>query len=229
VIPNSVTSIEGGAFSDWSLVPYVEIQAVTPPTLANAFAFSNQNNAPIYVPDESVDDYKEAANWVDLASRILPISDKLDVESVLSDRVDNLETSKQNKLIAGNNITINENTNVISAIGGGEGGEAGGSFYTEIADIVLNDTYSGTYSLQSDTVYVELIAHKMGVIQGTMFFSKVSLNSQWMGTFPWTGQVIGTLNIYYPEDNTFGIDWNDDNEDGAANYLKIIEHRFGDV
>jgi len=29
------------------------------------------------VPDESVDDYKTATNWVDLADRIFPISDKL--------------------------------------------------------------------------------------------------------------------------------------------------------
>ncbi len=77
VIPNSVTSIGDYAFCGWSLVPYVEIQAIVPPSLANADAFVGQNNAPIYVPDESVDDYKEATNWVDLADRIFPISDRL--------------------------------------------------------------------------------------------------------------------------------------------------------
>ncbi len=76
VIPNSVTSIANNAFSNWSLVPYVEMQRTTPPSLANANAFEGQNNAPIYVPDESVDDYKTAARWVFLASRIFPISDK---------------------------------------------------------------------------------------------------------------------------------------------------------
>jgi len=76
VIPNSVTSIGSSAFFNWSSVPYVEIQAITPPSLVNANAFNQQNNAPIYVPDESVDDYKEATNWVDLADRIFPISDK---------------------------------------------------------------------------------------------------------------------------------------------------------
>ncbi len=74
VIPNSVTNIGNYAFQDWVLVPYVEIQAITPPTLANANAFDGQNNAPIYVPNESVDDYKTANNWVDLASRIFPIN-----------------------------------------------------------------------------------------------------------------------------------------------------------
>ena len=75
VIPNSVTSIGEWAFAGWFLVPYVEILATTPPTLANANAFEAQNDAPIYVPDESVDAYKEATNWVDLADRIFPISD----------------------------------------------------------------------------------------------------------------------------------------------------------
>ena len=76
VIPDSVTSIGSNAFNGWQLVPYIEIQATTPPTLADASAFNDQNNAPIYVPDESVDDYKTATNWVDLASRIFSINDK---------------------------------------------------------------------------------------------------------------------------------------------------------
>ena len=76
VIPNSVTSIGSNAFRYWELVPYIEIQATTPPTLAHSNAFNNQNNAPIYVPDESVDDYKIATNWVTIADRIFPRSDK---------------------------------------------------------------------------------------------------------------------------------------------------------
>jgi hypothetical protein len=76
VIPDSVTSIGSNAFRYWQSVPYIEIQAITPPTLASSDAFDNQNNAPIYVPNESVDDYKTATNWVDLASRIFSINDK---------------------------------------------------------------------------------------------------------------------------------------------------------
>jgi len=76
VIPSSVTSIGDYAFENWSLVPYVEMQAITPPTLASSGAFSSQNNAPIYVPDESVDAYKTATNWVNLADRIFSINDK---------------------------------------------------------------------------------------------------------------------------------------------------------
>ena len=76
VIPNSVTSIGEYAFYEWSLVPYVEIKAVIPPSISSSNAFDGQNNARIYVPDESLDDYKTATNWVDLASRIFPISEK---------------------------------------------------------------------------------------------------------------------------------------------------------
>jgi len=76
VIPNSVTSIGDQAFWGWELVPYVEIQATTPPTLGSKWAFYNQGDAPIYVPDESVAAYKAATNWVDLADRIFSINDK---------------------------------------------------------------------------------------------------------------------------------------------------------
>ena len=75
VIPDSVTSIEYNAFKNWELVPYIEIQAITPPTV-HITAFTGQNDAPIYVPDESVDDYKTAEIWSYLADRIFPISDK---------------------------------------------------------------------------------------------------------------------------------------------------------
>jgi len=76
VIPDSVTSIGGRAFYNWLSVPYVEIQAITPPSLAHSNAFANQNNAPIYVPDESVDAYKTATNWGSLANRIFSINDR---------------------------------------------------------------------------------------------------------------------------------------------------------
>ena len=75
VIPDSVTSIGQQAFRNWSLAPYVEIQAITPPSLG-VDAFNRHISEPIYVPDESVDAYKTAADWVSLASRIVSINDK---------------------------------------------------------------------------------------------------------------------------------------------------------
>ena len=76
VIPGSVTSIGVHAFRHWRLVPYVELKGTTPPALITSGVFDNQGDAPIYVPDESVAAYKAATNWVSLASRIFPISDR---------------------------------------------------------------------------------------------------------------------------------------------------------
>jgi hypothetical protein len=48
----------------------------TPPTLANTNAFSNINSiCKIYVPDESVEVYKSATNWVTYADYIYPMSE----------------------------------------------------------------------------------------------------------------------------------------------------------
>jgi len=76
VIPESVTSIGEWAFGEWLSVPYVEMKSETPPTLVDNSAFDSQNNAPIYVPDGSVNAYKTATNWVDFAYRIFSINDK---------------------------------------------------------------------------------------------------------------------------------------------------------
>lgn len=93
VIPDSVTTIEGsssfhqtsslttltigtGITSIGNMVFYgnpnltsITIKATTPPVLgSNNNAFDNTNNSPIYVPEESVEDYKLA--WSKYASRI---------------------------------------------------------------------------------------------------------------------------------------------------------------
>lgn len=50
--------------------------SVTPPTMANVNAFGRINSdAKIYVPDNSVNDYKTASNWSTYASYIYPLSD----------------------------------------------------------------------------------------------------------------------------------------------------------
>ena len=154
VIPDSVTSIGNSAFGYWSLVPYVEIQAITPPTLVSGSAFEGQGDAPIYVPDESVDDYKAATNWVSLADRIFPVSDMPNV-NVLSDRVDNLETSKQDKLVAGDNITIDEITNVISASGEGLLPKSGGTLENYNEKLTTLSTSSGAINLSLSSVFVQ--------------------------------------------------------------------------
>ena len=75
-IPSSVTRIDWGAFRNSSNVQYVKIFATVPPTsYTNNFTGGNYYNAPIYVPDESVEAYKAATGWSALASRIKPLSE----------------------------------------------------------------------------------------------------------------------------------------------------------
>jgi len=75
-IPANVSSIGTDAFTDcFSILKYV-FNRTTPPDLANINAFSNINNiAKIYVPDESIDDYKDATNWKNYADYIYPMSE----------------------------------------------------------------------------------------------------------------------------------------------------------
>lgn len=68
----NVSSIGNWAFQSLYDISSFIIHATTPPTLG-----SNALNGsyPIYVPDESVEAYKTASRWSNLASRIFPISD----------------------------------------------------------------------------------------------------------------------------------------------------------
>ncbi|HEY8390743.1 MAG TPA: leucine-rich repeat domain-containing protein, partial [Clostridia bacterium] len=76
VIPESVSSISDYAFRIcYSILKYV-FNRTTPPTLASTSAFNNINSiCKIYVPDESVEAYKTATNWVTYADYIYPISE----------------------------------------------------------------------------------------------------------------------------------------------------------
>ena len=71
-IGNSVTSIGNYAFHYCSDLASITVNAVTPPKLgSNAFAASN---CPIYVPADSLNDYKTAIGWSTYASRIRPLN-----------------------------------------------------------------------------------------------------------------------------------------------------------
>ena len=69
-IPSGVTSIGGSAFFDCSGLTEITVEAITPPTLGSDLVFYNTNYCPIYVPCESVEGYKAAANWSTYESRI---------------------------------------------------------------------------------------------------------------------------------------------------------------
>ena len=71
-IPSSVTEIGTYAFTNCSGLTSITVNATTPPALG-ATAFNNTNTSPIYVPSDSVDAYKAANRWSDLADRIFAI------------------------------------------------------------------------------------------------------------------------------------------------------------
>ena len=70
-IPNSVTSIGWNAFYGCSGLTEITMLGITPPSFGlDVFSFTN--NCPIYVPYESLNDYK--TNWSDYEPRIFPMA-----------------------------------------------------------------------------------------------------------------------------------------------------------
>ena len=76
VIPSKVTSIGGYAFSFCQRLSVLILQPIVPPLLSGtAFYATDDNMSIIYVPDESVDAYKQADVWSNYAQRIRPMSE----------------------------------------------------------------------------------------------------------------------------------------------------------
>ena len=69
VIPNSITTIGSSAFYSCRGLAEIHFKAVTPPTVANANAWSYiPTDCIIYVPNGSLSDYTSAANYPDPAT-----------------------------------------------------------------------------------------------------------------------------------------------------------------
>lgn len=62
-IPNSVTSIGEYAFSGCSGLKSITCVAITPPSLSTYTFNSVSKNIPVYVPQDSINTYKEASGW----------------------------------------------------------------------------------------------------------------------------------------------------------------------
>ena len=73
-VPATVTNIGHGFVTNCTALKAIVLRNPTPATLGLS-PFDNTNNCPIYVPDASVDTYKEASGWSTLASRIKPLSE----------------------------------------------------------------------------------------------------------------------------------------------------------
>ena len=71
-----VTSISGNAFKNCSRLTTLILRNTSQvATLSSASIFNNTTNCIIYVPDDLVDDYKEATNWSTYADRIKGLSE----------------------------------------------------------------------------------------------------------------------------------------------------------
>lgn len=74
-IPSSVTSIGTQAFYYCKDLHYIIIESTTPPTVTNNPFGSCANYMKIFVPDASVNTYKNDANWSTYSDRIYSIND----------------------------------------------------------------------------------------------------------------------------------------------------------
>ena len=76
-IGSGVTNIENGAFEDCSGLTSITVEATKPPTIG-FYVFDGTNNCPIYVPDESYEEYCQSKNWKNYADfgRLKPLSQK---------------------------------------------------------------------------------------------------------------------------------------------------------
>ena len=72
-IPSGVTSIGRAAFMICDNLTSITVRATTPPNVGGSFTFYETNDCTIYVPAASVNAYKTASGWSDLASRIQAI------------------------------------------------------------------------------------------------------------------------------------------------------------
>lgn len=84
IVGSGITSIPANAFSISSSntsMQKIIMKATTPPSLASYNAFENTHNCPIYVPSASVNTYKTAYRWSNLASRIYPIQQVATVDN----------------------------------------------------------------------------------------------------------------------------------------------------
>ena len=96
-IPSSVTNIGSYPLSYCYALRYVIFLPTVPPTITNHLC--NQYER-IYVPDESIEQYKTASNWSALASRIKPISEFDEVITIYDGII--LESSINTSGVEGN-------------------------------------------------------------------------------------------------------------------------------
>lgn len=74
ILPDTITNIGWNAFAYCKSLKTFIVLASTPPRFQSNTFVSTNSTFSIYVPDDSVEAYKTATNWVAYANRILPLS-----------------------------------------------------------------------------------------------------------------------------------------------------------
>ena len=74
IIGDTVTKIDSSAFLNCTTLARLVVKAATPPTLASNTLKGCSKLTAIYVPDEAVEAYKAATNWIGYAAKIQPLS-----------------------------------------------------------------------------------------------------------------------------------------------------------
>ena len=74
IIGDTVTKIDSSAFLNCQTLARLVVKAATPPTLASDALRGCSKLTSIYVPDEAVEAYKAATNWISYAAKIQPLS-----------------------------------------------------------------------------------------------------------------------------------------------------------
>lgn len=72
-LPPSVESVGNACFQSCNKLASLIVRATTPPTCGTSILYGSLNTGKIYVPAESVEDYKAASGWSSYASRIQAI------------------------------------------------------------------------------------------------------------------------------------------------------------
>ena len=74
-IPENVTTIKDSVFSGCTNLKMAIVNPTTPPTAGGNMFYNTHADLKIYVPNDSVEAYKEATNWSNYADKIHPMSE----------------------------------------------------------------------------------------------------------------------------------------------------------
>ena len=117
-IPNSVTSIGDYTFSGCSNLTSITCEAVTPPSCGENVFYNVPKTIPLYVPAESMDDYKATDQWKDFGNNILPIqTTAIDQITIGQTNKDQLPRTKAQKILRNGQIFILRGEKVYNAQG----------------------------------------------------------------------------------------------------------------